>query len=241
MKKLLYLLPIVLIAGIFTAEARPIYARREGKACGYCHLSVRGGGERGFRGMFYGGNNLSFQRFDEKRESSIAGVAMDVVASEAAAKCRYVGNVSGPATAQVQLASLHGPVLVVFFDKADTSQKLAAKVLKEVALAYGNAVTVVSVAPVDMDAALKLTQDLDSKLRVLPDPDRAAIKKFGVRKGLDMVAISRLGETFKVFDGFSQANVKRAMAELAGFGAAHPTVDVSDAPVKVARGGPLSS
>src|SRR4051812_27783442 len=123
MKKLLYLAPLILVAGVFTADARPIYARKEGKACGYCHTSARGGGERTFRGTFYGANNLSFQRFEEKREASIAGVVIDAVNSAAAPTCGYLGSVSGPAANQIQLASLHGPVLVCFFNRADEGQK----------------------------------------------------------------------------------------------------------------------
>jgi len=43
-----------------TASARPEFARREGKACGYCHINPRGGGPRNQRGLDYARNDFSF-------------------------------------------------------------------------------------------------------------------------------------------------------------------------------------
>src|SRR5579862_9691787 len=97
---------IALITGIFSAEARPEYAQKENKACGYCHLSDAGGGARGFRGAFYGANNLSFDKFDEEREAGIAGVAANGDGGDTRPKVAYVGNIAGPASKQIQLASL---------------------------------------------------------------------------------------------------------------------------------------
>ncbi len=54
------------------ANAYPPYARKEGKACTYCHLQQ--GGTRGFRGMYYKAHNLSFAEFDNDYEASLAGV-----------------------------------------------------------------------------------------------------------------------------------------------------------------------
>ena len=48
-----------------SAEARPEYARREMKACSYCHVNPRGGGRRNSRGMYYQAHNLSFEGFSE--------------------------------------------------------------------------------------------------------------------------------------------------------------------------------
>jgi len=42
------------------AQARPEFARREGKACGYCHINPRGGGPRNQRGLEYARNDFSF-------------------------------------------------------------------------------------------------------------------------------------------------------------------------------------
>src|SRR4051794_19055910 len=77
---------ILLVTGIFTAEARPEYAQKENKACGYCHLSDAGGGNRGFRGQYYGANNLSFDKFDEEREAGVAAVAPNSDAADTRAK-----------------------------------------------------------------------------------------------------------------------------------------------------------
>ncbi len=42
------------------AEARPEFARREAKACGYCHVNPRGGGPRNQTGILYARNEFSF-------------------------------------------------------------------------------------------------------------------------------------------------------------------------------------
>jgi len=42
------------------AAARPEFARREGKACGTCHINPRGGGPRNQRGLEYARNEFSF-------------------------------------------------------------------------------------------------------------------------------------------------------------------------------------
>lgn len=42
------------------AEARPPFARREQKACGYCHINPRGGGARNQTGLLYARNEFSF-------------------------------------------------------------------------------------------------------------------------------------------------------------------------------------
>ena len=40
--------------------ARPEFARREGKACAYCHINPRGGGPRNERGLEYARNDFRF-------------------------------------------------------------------------------------------------------------------------------------------------------------------------------------
>jgi hypothetical protein len=76
MKKIVALFALVgvISAFSFTASAKPVFAKKEGKACNYCHSVDQGGGPRGFRGIYYGANKLSFKGFDEKKESEKAGV-----------------------------------------------------------------------------------------------------------------------------------------------------------------------
>jgi len=58
---LLGLLAVTLaIATMPTASARPEFARRESKACGYCHINPRGGGTRNQMGLRYARNEFSF-------------------------------------------------------------------------------------------------------------------------------------------------------------------------------------
>lgn len=42
------------------AGARPEFARKEAKACGYCHINPRGGGPRNQRGLEYARNDFRF-------------------------------------------------------------------------------------------------------------------------------------------------------------------------------------
>ncbi len=243
MNKLLtvgYIAAFALVAGIFTAEARPEYAQKEGKACGYCHLSGGGGGARGFRGQYYGANGLSFGSFDEKREATIAALDSGGTGGATRAKVAYVGNISGPASKQIQLASLRGPVVVMFFDGAGDDAKAAAKVLHKLAVAYGRRVTVVGVTSGDQAKALKLTVDLGSQVRLLPDADLEATKKFGATLGLDMVVVSQRGDEFKKIGGFSKGNLEAAVAQVGSYGIAAPEgVDLSDAPATEKHGAKL--
>ena len=61
---MLVLFPLVaacLIGGeLPEAGARPEFARREGRACGYCHINPRGGGARNQRGLAYARNEFKF-------------------------------------------------------------------------------------------------------------------------------------------------------------------------------------
>ena len=76
MKKVVSIFAIVgLVAAFnFTVDAKPPFAKKENKTCDYCHAVDQGGGARGFRGIFYKANELSFKGFDEKKESAKAGV-----------------------------------------------------------------------------------------------------------------------------------------------------------------------
>jgi hypothetical protein len=57
---------IVLLAGLIgaprSAEAKPEYAAKEGKACAYCHKNPAGGGERNGRGKQYEANGHKFKK-----------------------------------------------------------------------------------------------------------------------------------------------------------------------------------
>ncbi len=56
------------------ASATPDFAKKEKKSCNHCHLKPEGGGERGFRGLYYKGHRFSFKGFVEKAEAKKAGV-----------------------------------------------------------------------------------------------------------------------------------------------------------------------
>jgi hypothetical protein len=61
-----------LVAGVITAaalvaapqqaQAKPQYAAKEGKPCGYCHVNPAGGGPRNARGKRYQANGHKFKK-----------------------------------------------------------------------------------------------------------------------------------------------------------------------------------
>lgn len=60
------------LAGMFMivsgpADARPVYAIKEGRPCAYCHVNPNGGGPRNPRGLYYAMNKHSFAGYDEVR------------------------------------------------------------------------------------------------------------------------------------------------------------------------------
>jgi tetratricopeptide (TPR) repeat protein len=57
---LLCLALATLLASESRVDARPEFARREGRACGYCHINPRGGGARNARGIEYARNEFKF-------------------------------------------------------------------------------------------------------------------------------------------------------------------------------------
>jgi len=65
----------LLLAAPQKADARPEFARREGLACGYCHIQPRGGGPRNANGLRYARNEFKFppekgnlNSFEKERE-----------------------------------------------------------------------------------------------------------------------------------------------------------------------------
>jgi hypothetical protein len=51
---------VALALSASTASAKPEFSRREGKACAYCHVNARGGGDRNAKGMEYERNGFKF-------------------------------------------------------------------------------------------------------------------------------------------------------------------------------------
>lgn len=238
-----YVAILGLIAGLYTADARPQYAQKEGKPCGYCHLNPAGGGARGYRGQFYGANKLSFAQFDDAREAKIAGIEPGASGPATDPKVKYIGNVGGPADRQIQLASIQGdhgsPVLVVFFDGSSDATKAALPVFQKLALAYGKRLPIIGVAEGDAKSCLLLTLGLGSPLRILPDVDGAAMKKFGASAGLDLVVVSPIGTTSKTFSGLSKSTLTATMAQISAHGLAEPKFDLTAVPDQALHGGPL--
>jgi len=72
---------LAVIATATPANAKPAFARKENKACNYCHVTP--GGPKNFRGMYYGSHNLSFAEFDNVFEAKAAGVAPDALGGDA--------------------------------------------------------------------------------------------------------------------------------------------------------------
>jgi len=62
------------LAAVMMGNAKPQFAQKEKKSCGYCHLKPQGGGARGFRGLYYKAHGYSFKNFNEAREAKLAGV-----------------------------------------------------------------------------------------------------------------------------------------------------------------------
>ncbi len=76
-------------ATVFTADARPEYAKKEKKKCVYCHLATPP--VRGFRGLYYKAHSLSFKGFVEAKEAKKAGVKPGAMGKDGAAKKTYKG------------------------------------------------------------------------------------------------------------------------------------------------------
>jgi hypothetical protein len=56
-----------LLALAAASQAKPEYARKEKKQCGYCHTNPAGGGARNPRGVFYAMHNHTFEGYDEAK------------------------------------------------------------------------------------------------------------------------------------------------------------------------------
>lgn len=227
----------VTTVGSLVAEARPAYARDEQKPCGYCHVKSAGGGERGFRGMFYGANGLSFNQFDEKREALIAGLSPASDGKNTIPAVSYNGNIAGPGLQQTRVAALRGPVIVLFLEKADDATKASVKSIAGLAKAFGMNATVLGIAKTD--DALKLTQELGNLIRVYPDPKGETAKELKVTHALDVAVVAKLGTPLKSFEGFSRGNLEAAIKVVMDQGVGLSTFDLLTVAEKPVRGAKL--
>lgn len=227
------------VAGTLSAEARPQYARREGVNCGYCHLNSNGGGERGFRGSFYGANGLSFDRFDEIREAQLAGVTKNAMANTSLPTMSYCGSIAGPGAPQVQLMALSVPVIVVWLDSATPDAKSFSGKLAVLRKSLGRTAGVLGVAKTDMAGALDLTAALGNPFRVLPDASGTSIRKFAPTQALDFALIAKGGRPVKLWQGYSAGNLEELNRALTTLGL-RSQIDPSGAPATAARGTKLT-
>jgi len=92
------------IAG--AANAKPKFAEKEKVSCVYCH--EKPGGPRNFRGMYYGANSLSFEKFDEQFEAKAAGVKPGSMGADANPTVRTYPNVSVPAALRFSVKDIDG-------------------------------------------------------------------------------------------------------------------------------------
>jgi hypothetical protein len=53
---------VALITAPQQAQAKPEYAAKEGKPCGYCHVNPAGGGARNAKGKEYEANGHTFKK-----------------------------------------------------------------------------------------------------------------------------------------------------------------------------------
>ena len=80
------------LLGSFEANATPAFAKKENKKCGYCHLDLKGGGKRGFRGKFYDKHEFSFKTYVEKVEAAKAGVKVGALGPDSKPTKPYTGK-----------------------------------------------------------------------------------------------------------------------------------------------------
>ena len=91
-----------------TAHAWPKYAKKEMVACSYCHINIKGGGDRNFRGAFYAGHDHSFSDFDNVYESKAAGVTADSVGDASVAKTEGYPDVKVPPALDFMVKDIDG-------------------------------------------------------------------------------------------------------------------------------------
>lgn len=123
MRALLALIPLSLVALLLPAPrpaaARPEFARRESKACGFCHINPRGGGPRNQAGLEYARNEFRFparkgdlRDFQRKRDREAMDAALRLIdiqhiPAAASALKRLQKSVKGEAAKGAVTAELH--------------------------------------------------------------------------------------------------------------------------------------
>jgi hypothetical protein len=89
----LMLITVAIVASLtMTTSGQPDYAKKEKKTCDYCHSVNKGGGPRGFRGMYYGAHKLTFKSFVEKTEAGKAGVKVGAMGVKTKPTKPYTGK-----------------------------------------------------------------------------------------------------------------------------------------------------
>lgn len=96
-----------LIALGSTARATPAFAKKENKACNYCHLGS-GKNPRNYRGIFYKTNNFSFANFDNAAEAKLAGVKPEAIGNDAAPTVPTYPIVKVPAALNFTVKDIQG-------------------------------------------------------------------------------------------------------------------------------------
>ena len=89
-----------------SAQARKAYAMKEGKTCIYCH--VQPGGDRNFRGIYYGTHGKSFADFDNVYEAKAAGVSADAMGPDAVPTVATYPRVKVPAALDFTVKDIDG-------------------------------------------------------------------------------------------------------------------------------------
>ena len=104
---------VTVLAGIATlalsagvASAKPKYAKAEGVGCDHCHFKP--GGERNFRGLYYGANDHSFAKFDEIAEAKLAKATVGAKGEAAKANNPIYPNIVLPKALNFMMKDIDG-------------------------------------------------------------------------------------------------------------------------------------
>ena len=99
-------LAVVMLLASGAAQAKPEYAAKEGVTCDYCHVVA--GGDRNFRGLYYGTHDHSFASFDEVYEAKAAGVKIKSMGPAAKAMVDSYPDVKAPAALDFTMKDIDG-------------------------------------------------------------------------------------------------------------------------------------
>jgi len=118
---------VLLAAG---SQAKPEYAKREKRACAYCHINPAGGGARNMRGAYYETHEHSFKGFneattanqDQKKTGPPAFKSTWKMNMPAAARRIAVGDVAGDKKPRLLMLG-EGGALTIYRIKASALEK----------------------------------------------------------------------------------------------------------------------